>query len=402
MTDQEPITLLCLASYEKGFDFLREAKAQGCRVYLVTTIKLQDVAWPREALDDIFFVENMHHLQDLIYAISYLGRTHRIDRIVALDDFDVEYAAALREHLRVPGMGDTTARYFRDKLAMRVRAKEDHFLVPPFVHVLNYDKLRLYMEHIAPPWVLKPRSEASAVGIKKVHNSEELWRSLDVLGDRQSYYILEKYIPGEVFHVDGILLDRKMVFAEVHKYSQPPLDVVSGGGVFASRTVERGSEDPVKLIELCDKLIHALGLVRGITHTEFIKHREDGEFYFLETAARVGGANIAEMVEAARGVNLWREWAKVEVAAARKEPYTVPPLKEEYGGVIISLARQEWPDYSVFDDPEVSFRLHKKNHVGIVVHSPSLERIEELQDKYLRIINRDFQASMPAPDKPTS
>lgn len=402
MSDSDPITLLCLASYEKGFDFLREAKAQGCRVYLVTTTKLQDVAWPREAIDEIFYVPDMYNRQDLIYAISYMARTHRIDRIVPLDDFDVEMAAALREHMRVPGMGDTTARYFRDKLAMRVRAQEEGFLVPPFVPILNYDQLRLYMERIPAPWVLKPRSEASAVGIKKVHNSEELWRSLDMLGDRQSYYVLEKYIPGEVYHVDGILNDRQMVFAEVHKYARPPLDVVSGGGIFASRTLERGSEDHVNLVELCEKLIHALGLVRGITHTEFIKHSDDGEFYFLETAARVGGANIAEMVEASRGINLWREWAKVEVAAARRQSYTVPDLKDQYAGVIISLARQEWPDHAVFDDPEVYFRLHKKNHVGVIVHSPQPERVAELQDKYMRMINEQFHASMPAPDKPTS
>jgi biotin carboxylase len=402
MSDVEPITLLCLASYEKGFDFLREAKAQGCRVYLVTTTKLQEVEWPREAIDEIFYVPDMYNRQDIIYAISYLARSHRIDRIVPLDDFDVEIAAALREHMRVPGMGDTTARFFRDKLAMRVRAQDDNFLVPPFTPVLNYDKLRLYMEHVPAPWVLKPRSEASAVGIKKVHNSEELWRALDVLGDRQSYYVLEKYIPGEVFHVDAILNDRQMVFAEVHQYARPPLDVVEGGGIFASRTVPRGSSDHVRLVELCDKLIHALGLVRGITHTEFIKHEADGEFYFLETAARVGGANIAEMVEGASGINLWREWAKVEIAAAQRIPYTLPPIKEEYAGVIVSLARQEWPDHSVFSDPEVSFRLHKKNHVGIIVHSPDVERVAELQDQYMRLIQEQFHASMPAPDKPTS
>ena len=54
----------------------------------------------------------------------FLARTRLIDRIVPLDDYDVETAAALREHLRVPGMGDTTARYFRDKLAMRVQARD--------------------------------------------------------------------------------------------------------------------------------------------------------------------------------------------------------------------------------------------------------------------------------------
>jgi len=36
-------------------------------------------------------------------------------RVVTLEDFDVEKVAALREHLRIPEMGDTTTRYFRDK-----------------------------------------------------------------------------------------------------------------------------------------------------------------------------------------------------------------------------------------------------------------------------------------------
>lgn len=401
MSEQEPITILCIASFEKGFDFLREAKAQGCRVYLVTVTKLKDVQWPREAIDEIFYVHDMYNRNDLVNAISYMAREHRIDRIVPLDDFDVEMAAALREHMRVPGMGDTTARYFRDKLAMRVKAQEEGFLVPPFVHVLNYDKLRTYMDRIPAPWVIKPRSEASAVGVKKLHNSEEMWRTLDTLGDRQSFYVLEKYIEGEVYHVDSILVDREVVFAEPHKYARPPLDVVSGGGVFISRSVPRDSEDYVSLIELNERLVKALGLVRGVTHTEFIKGL-DGQFYFLETAARVGGANIAEMVEAARGVNLWREWAKVEIAAARREPYQLPDLKDEYGGVIISLARQEWPDLNRFDDPEVFYRVHRRYHVGVIVNSPSYERVEELQDQYLHIIMNEYHASMPAPEKPTS
>ena len=51
-----PLTILCLASYHKGFEFLREAKRQGCRVLLVTSESLRDAEWPRESLDDIFFM----------------------------------------------------------------------------------------------------------------------------------------------------------------------------------------------------------------------------------------------------------------------------------------------------------------------------------------------------------
>src|SRR5438876_11727782 len=111
-----------------------------------------------------------HHwdLPQTLNAVSYLARTREIERIVPLDDFDVEVAAALREHLRVPGMGETTAHYFRDKLAMRMKAREAGLAVPDFVHVLNHGRVHEFMETVPAPWVLKPRSMAGAIGIRKL------------------------------------------------------------------------------------------------------------------------------------------------------------------------------------------------------------------------------------------
>ena len=85
---------------------------------------------------------------------------------------------------------------------------------------------------------------------------------------------------------------------------------MSAGAV--TRTMPRDSVDAQALLSLHRELMQALNMMRGVTHTEFIKGREDGRFYFLETAARVGGAYIAEMVEAATGLNLWAEWAKID------------------------------------------------------------------------------------------
>ena len=120
------MTILCLASYDKGYDFLRELKRQGARVVLVTSLSLQHTAkFPMDSIDEIFYMPDDEHKWDrahTVNAVSYLARTRVFDRIVALDDFDVEVAAMLREHLRIPGMGETTARYFRDKLAMRMKA----------------------------------------------------------------------------------------------------------------------------------------------------------------------------------------------------------------------------------------------------------------------------------------
>ncbi|HWN98106.1 MAG TPA: ATP-grasp domain-containing protein, partial [Blastocatellia bacterium] len=312
MSDQQPITVLCLASYHKGEAFLRECKRQGCRVILVTVEKLAGADWPREAIDDVFYMPEISNRDDIIKGVSYLARCQAIDRIVPLDEYDQETAAILREHLRIPGMGDTTARYFRDKLAMRVKARTAGIPVPDFVHVLNYDTIREFMTRVTPPWVLKPRSEAASMGIKKLNRAEELWPLLGGLGDRQSFYVLEQYVAGDIYHVDSIVSEREVVFSVPHQYGHPPMDV-SLGGIFTTRKIPRDSDDARALDLLNRELIGELGLVRGVTHTEFIKGRDDGRFYFLEIASRVGGANIVEAVEASTGLNLWAEWARIEV-----------------------------------------------------------------------------------------
>lgn len=400
MSEKRPLTILCIATFEKGQEFMRECKRQGCRVLVVTMERLRDADWPRESVDEFFYLPDDYKLDDVKKGVSFIARTREIDRVVPLDDFDVETAAALREHLRIPGMGDTTARYFRDKLAMRVKARDHGVLVPEFVHALNHARVHEFTNRVAPPWVLKPRSEASAVGIRKVNTSEELWPLLEELGDRQSFYLIEQFIPGDIFHVDSVVWQSEPLFTAVSKYGRPPMTVAHGGGVFMTRTVARESPDAQALEALNQGLLRTLGLVRGVTHTEFIQGG-DGRFYFLETAARVGGANIAETVEAARGLNLWREWSRIEVAGEYGH-YELPPVRDDYAGILITLARQEWPDTSAYDDPEVVFRLCKRHHVGLLVASHDAERVEHLLHTYACRILEDYSATLPPADRPTS
>ena len=396
----KPKTILCLSSFEKGHEFLREAKRQGWRVFLLTSKSLAGAAWPRESIDEIFYIPDQERVwarDDVLLGASFLARQNHIDRIVALDDYDVETAAALREHLRVPGMGDTTARHFRDKLAMRVKARESGIPVPDFAAVINYDDLRDFMRRIPGPWLLKPRFEASALGIKKIEREEELWPALDELGDRQSFHLLERFVVGEVFHVDCIVSEREIVFAIASRYGAPPMQVAHGGGMFSSHTIEYGSPDEQQLLAANSTVLAAMGYVRGVSHTEFIK-ASDGTFHFLETSARAGGANLMDMIEAATGLNLWAEWAKVEL---EEKDYRVTPPRREYAGVLVSLSHQEWPDLSVFEDPEIVLRIPRRHHVGLVWRSDSVARVEELQRRYLERVQNDFHASAPLPARAT-
>jgi hypothetical protein len=395
---EHPTTILCLASYFKGTTFLTAAKALGARVLLLTREKNAGEAWPRESIDELFLMPDLRRRPDIFYAVSYLMRGMVIDAIAPLDDYDVETAAALREHLRLPGLGETGARYFRDKLAMRTQAAGAGIPVPPFSPVFSYDRLRAFMEREAPPWVLKPRSEAGAMGIKKLYSADEVWGWLDRLGDEQSFFHLEKFIPGDIYHVDSLVYDGQILFAQPHKYARPPMTVAHQGGVFVSRTLPRQAEEARAILDLNERLLRAFELERGATHAEFIRG-EDGRYYFLEVAARVGGANIEQLVEAASGLNLWGEWARMEIAYAQGRPYEVALAREAYAGILVCLARQEWPDLSGYNDPEVVYRVNKKHHAGLVVASPDVERVEWLIGSYAERFGHDFLAVMPPLDK---
>jgi biotin carboxylase len=395
-------TIFCISTYEKGQAFLREAHRLGAHVSLLTVESLRDADWPRESLSEFITMPEGLTSEQLLNTVMYLARTRRIDRIVALDEFDLESAAMLREHLRLPGMGLTATAFFRDKLAMRTQAKAAGIPVPEFIGVFNYDDLRAYMASVPGPWLLKPRTNASAIGIRTVRTPDDLWPALDELGDLQSHYLLERFVTGEVFHVEGVTWNGKVLFSAPHQYGHPPMQTMHQGGVFTTRALSPETADGKGLIAAHLEVIKALGMVSGVSHTEFIKSAADGKFYFLESAARVGGAYIAEVVEAANGINPWAEWARIEVAIARGEQYTLPVLTRDFSGSVICLAKQENPDTGAYTDPEIVHRLQKHHHAGIIVRSDSPTRVADLVESYgVRFLDQ-FCAVEPAPAKPTA
>lgn len=395
------LTILCIATYEKGHEFIRECHRLGHTVVLLTVEKLRDAEWPREAIAEFFYLPRDVQRDDLLKGVSHVARSRRIDRIVPLDDFDVETAAALREHLRIPGMGETTARYFRDKLAMRVKARNAGILVPEFVHVLNDAQIAHFAAEVPGPWVLKPRSSAAAIGIRRIADTDRLWPAIEALGDQRSFFVLERFVPGEVYHVDSIVWEREVLFHAAHKYGAPPIDTAHDGGVFTTHTLARDAAEARPLAAMNREVVTAFGLVRGVTHSEFIRAAEDGRWYFLETSARVGGAFIVDVIEAASGLNLWREWAHIEIAG-EDFAYHLPTPRTDYAGIALTLARQADPDTSGFTDPEIVRRIQKHHHAGLIVASPDARRVSELTAQYAERFQREFMAWHPAPEVPSA
>ena len=384
---------LCLASYETGHDFLRQCAEMGVRVTLLTLDQSRGAAWPRECLEELASMPAGLNREQILNTVSWMARGRRFDRVIALHEADLETAAQIREHFRVPGMGTTTAGCYRDKLAQRIIASAFGYPVLGFCRVLNYDELRDFMARVPAPWMLRPRVDAAFAATRRIDDSEQLWRTLDALGDAQSHYILERIVSGDLFCVDSIVIECDVKFSATQQVGMrvPPTD--QGVGIFTTCGVDRASREVRELETMNRTLAPAFGMVRGVTHAEFLRSHVDGAFYFLGIGARVGGGLAREshvqVVEAATGVNLWRELAKLEISDLRRETSAVPESFDGYAGSVVCISQGASPDLEAIADPAIVSRIRTGNQSGLILRAAGPDRVRVLLDKYRTYFERE-------------
>ena len=404
-TATKEFNLVCVASDFKGNALIESAKAAGCHVRLVTKQKYKNERWPFDAIDELHTVGDDATPADYLRAVVGLARSRPVHHVVGLDEFDVLTTAEIREFLCLKrGLSVTQARLFRDKLEMRFAAQSAEIPQPEFVPLFNSTAIAEYARRVPAPWIIKPRTEVSAYGIRKLHDEKELWdnlRELDVRDkwrDHPSQFLLERFVPGKVFHVDSLIWNNEPVFSGVSNYGTPPFAVTHQGGVFTTSLLPYESDERLQLLQLNRKLIDAFGIERGVTHAEFLRSDASGEFFLLEVAARVGGAYIAEALAAGSNINIWREWARIEIADAAN-PYQLPDTRREYAGVVLSLANAKNPDTSAYIEPEIVQRIVRPHHVGFVVQSPDYDRVQTLLNSYAKRFIQDFTVRAPARER---
>lgn len=392
--------IVVLASEFKGNEFLEEAQNRGWHVTLVTRKKLLDYPWAWTAINDARTVDDDAGVMDYVRATTNVAGARAIDNVVGMDEFDVLTAAMTREHLNLPGMSRSDALKFRDKLTMRNVAYLAGIPCPEFIPAFNQERIDEFLDRVPAPWIVKPRHEVSAFGIRKCSTKDEVWtvlRQLDEMNnwrDHPSQFLIERFVEGRVVHVDSVVSNGKIAAFGASQYGTTPFNVTHYGGVFTSSIVPYRAPERKSLEKLNADLLSAFNLDKGVTHAEFLQSEETGEFFLLEVACRVGGAYIANVLEQACNFNLWREWAKLETATP-DNPYKAPKLRKDYAGIALALAKTDQPDTSHYADEEIVFRVDKPKHVGLIFVSKKRSRIDELLGQYSARITEDFLAVAP-------
>ncbi|MYV45652.1 ATP-grasp domain-containing protein [Streptomyces sp. SID2888] len=288
-------------------------------VVLITTPKA--VAEAEEILAAHFprhrLVED-YHSWATEQAAEEAAREHGAELVASTSESDVLRAARLRARLGAPGQSVESATAYRDKLVMKRTARAAGLRVPSFAAVEGPMDLLDFIDAEGFPVVVKPRTGAAARGVSILRSPADVTAFLE--GGRESavshvpgQWMVEGFARGDLFHVDGIMRDGRIIHAWPCEYTGGLAERVADGAPLGSVLLERDDARTEVLRQFAADVVAALPTAPD----PLAFHLEawidpDGEPVLCEIASRAGGALIAEVYERAFGVQLAKEGLRAQ------------------------------------------------------------------------------------------
>ena len=211
-------------------------------------------------------------------------------------DVAVPSVAYVSEKMNLRTIGYHKAMIFSDKYSMRVEAQRSGIHVPVFYKANSESEAIGIIETMELPVIVKPTRNSGSRGVRKITVKDEIAEAVkDAFSEsRISEIIIEKFIRGKEYLVDGFALDNKYINTDIgeKEYFDLKGKYVSKMCMFTSAN---GELDDVERKVLCEnkKLVERIGLPFGITHAEYIYSYDDNEVYLVEIAARGGGVFLS-------------------------------------------------------------------------------------------------------------
>lgn len=308
-------------------------------------------------------------VEDLAVA---LYREKPYEHILALSEYDILRAARLREFLGLPGQNYESALAFRDKAIMKDYWAKAGIPITPHAAVDTATDLLEFVARHGFPVVVKPRRAAGSRGVSVIQSREQLsswlhdaW-SLPFGG--MSGWMAEKFVSGQMMHVDGILAGGDMEIAWPSTLTSQ-LAFHDGHPTFS---IHLDAADPAvaRARSVVQAALHALPCpALTIFHAEIWRLNDDS-LALNEIASRLGGGRIRTTIAATFGTDMARRYvqgavspgvlaADIPAAVPRKLGgfVTIPPVKGRIESVadIPEWLRGELVEASVSAKPGQAF-----------------------------------------------
>ena len=221
--------------------------------------------------------------------------------------------AQLAERLGLPGLPVETARTVADKRRMRAAFEKRKVRCPKGREATSFEEAEQAFHQLGAPVVVKPVDGSAQRGVNEVRAEGELADAVDraLAASRTGALVLEQYLEGDEFTVNGVLLEREYFPMSVTQrllHPPPPL------GVCTAHRYPSGLAGEGPLYELAHKASLAVGLETGPSYVQV--RMRDGAPWAIEVGARLGGGKDAELAKLVTGFDAVRAnvlWALGEL-----------------------------------------------------------------------------------------
>jgi biotin carboxylase len=230
--------------------------------------------------------------------------------------------AQLAERLGLPGLPVETARTVADKRRMRSAFERENVRCPKGRAATSFEEAEQAFHQLGAPVVVKPVDGSAQRGVTEVRAEAELAPAVDraLAASRTGAAVLEQYLDGEEYTVNGLLLEREYFPMSVTRrllHPPPPLGVC-----IAHRYPSLlANEEP--LYRLAHEASLAVGLETGPSYVQVRVTGADASAWAIEVGARLGGGKDAELAKLVTGFDAIRAnalWALGELTRADLEP----------------------------------------------------------------------------------
>lgn len=253
--------------------------------------------------------------------------------VVHITEDDVLRAARLRAKFAIPGLTLEQALPYRDKLAMKQWVSAAGVSCPAFgASASPQDAIRFAEEH-GWPVVVKPRLGSGSQGVAIVHGPQELHQALS--NRPTDDVMIEQFVPGLMYHVDGIIHDGEVRLAVVSRYVNGCL-AFHDSQPLGSAQLEPGDADAIEVTAFTRTAVAALPPIDfSPFHLEVFRHDDTGKLVFCEIACRIGGAHVMETLTYAVGVNPARLHVRHQIGLEYGPAVTLCQGAQRYGWLIV-------------------------------------------------------------------
>ncbi|HEX2581655.1 MAG TPA: hypothetical protein VHL08_06740 [Dongiaceae bacterium] len=286
-----------------------------------------------------------------------LHEKYRFKHVVALSEFDILRAARLREHFGISGQTVASAIAFRDKVVMKDILADKGLPVTQYQPLDSIGQVIDFRDEYGFPIVIKPRCGGASVKTSIINSEEELRQ---FLSQPQPWrfehpdFMVEKYIDGVMYHIDGIVLNSRCLFLWPSEFYNDCLSFRHAKSL-GSYLMDEHAPLRRKLQEFVRAILKALPTPNDTTFHAEVFLQPDGRLLVGEIASRTGGARIRDTIRLGFNINLPRSWIRSQCGLDPEVPYELfdseDPIPKIYAGWLLIPPRPGTFDGAATEKP---------------------------------------------------